>query len=167
MFCSLDQRSVDLRYWFLADDMILEAASSSLGSQLLEIQSHWESLGHSKGSHPWSVLSVPQSHWELPGHPKDSHSCSCPSVLSVPQSHWDFPGFPKDLPFLLAFAGFSLGVYSLVPRPSPSIPSFSLRSCKRRETGRGPGNEFKRLHLAVCSHCKLSDVSRMREATCF
>ena len=30
---------------------------------------------------------------------------------------------------------------SLVPRPSPSFPSLALPYCKRREAGRGPGNE--------------------------
>ena len=35
------------------------------------------------------------------------------------------------------------GYTSLVPRPSPSFPSLAVPYCKRREAGRGPGNEAK------------------------
>ena len=44
-----------------------------------------------------SVLSVPQSHRESSGHPKNSHPwwLTCPSVLSVPQSHRESSGHPK------------------------------------------------------------------------
>ena len=30
---------------------------------------------------------------------------------------------------------------SLISRPSPSFPSLAVPYCKRREAGRGPGNE--------------------------
>ena len=36
---------------------------------------------------------------------------------------------------------FHGNVSSLVPRPPPSFPSLAVRYCKRREAGRGPGNE--------------------------
>ena len=73
----------------------------------------------------------------------------------------------KIQPFLLAFAGFSLGVHRLVPRLNDGELSSSCKrrgelgsSCKRRGAGLGPGNEARDVW-------KLSDVSRMREATCF